>query len=431
MPFSIWVMVVSFVALLLLEVPIAMCLGLSTVMAIFAVGDIPAFLISAQRIVSGTNSFTLLAIPFFILAGSLMGRGGIAKRLIDLANVLVGRLPGGLAFVNILTCMLFGSISGSSAAAVSSVGGFMIPVMNKMGYNREFNTAITVTAATTGLLIPPSNAMIVYALAAGGGVSIASMFLAGILPGILVGAGLMAVAAVVSLRKGYGKGESVSGKEAIVKFIAAVPALMLVIIILGGIISGIFTPTEASVIAVVYALILSVFVYKQVKISDLPGILLGAAITTSVVMLLVGTSIAASWVLSYENIPQKISSAMISLTENKYLILLIMNFILLAVGTVMDMTPAILIFTPIFLPVVTKLGMDPVHFGIIMVMNLSIGLCTPPVGTSLFIGCGIADTTVQKITPYLLPLFAVMVITLLICSYVPAISMWLPGVFGI
>ncbi len=431
MTFSVWVMLISFVLLLLIEVPIAMCLGISTVLAIFAVGDIPAFLISAQRIVSGTNSFTLLAIPFFILAGSLMGRGGIAKRLIDFANVLVGRLPGGLAFVNILTCMLFGSISGSSAAAVSSVGGFMIPIMNKMGYNREFNTSITVTAATTGLLIPPSNAMIVYSLAAGGGVSIAAMFVAGILPGVLVGLGLMFVAGVISINKKYGKGEKCGFSEGVVKFLSAMPAMLLVVIILGGILSGVFTPTEASVIAVAYALILSVFVYRQVKIRELPEILLGSAITTAIVMLLVGTSMAASWVLSYENIPQKISEAMISLTDNKYIILFLINFILLAVGTVTDMTPAILIFTPIFLPVVTNLGLNPVHFGIIMVMNLSIGLCTPPVGTSLFIGCGIANTTVHKMTRHLLPFFAAMVITLLLCTYIPWISMFLPQLFGL
>lgn len=424
-------MLISFILLLLIEVPIAMCLGISTVLAIFAVGDIPAFLISAQRIVSGTNSFTLLAIPFFILAGSLMGKGGIAKQLIELANVLVGRFPGGLALVNILTCMLFGSISGSSAAAVSSVGGFMIPVMNKMGYNREFNTSITVTAATTGLLIPPSNAMIVYSLAAGGGVSIAAMFVAGILPGVLVGLGLMLVAGVISINKKYGKGEKYGIRDAAIKFACALPAMLLVVIILGGILSGLFTPTEASVIAVVYALILSVFVYRQVKIGELPQILLDSAITTSIVMLLVGTSMAASWVLTYENIPQKISEAMINLTDNKYLILLIINFILLAVGTVMDMTPAILIFTPIFLPVVTNLGLNPVHFGIIMVMNLSIGLCTPPVGTSLFIGCGIANTTVNKMTKHLLPFFAAMVITLLLCTYIPWISMFLPQLFGL
>jgi tripartite ATP-independent transporter DctM subunit len=428
---SIWVMIISFVILLLLEVPIAFCLGLSTMLAIFAIGDIPAFLIAAQRIVSGTNSFTLLAIPFFILAGLLMGHGGIAKRLIDFASIFVARLPGGLSFVNIITCMLFGSISGSSAASVSSVGSFMIPAMNKMGYHRDFNTAVTVTAATTGLLIPPSNAMIVYSLATGGGVSIAAMFIAGIIPGILVGLGLMSVAGVISIRQGYGKGEKYSAKEAIVKFFAAIPALLLVIIILGGILSGIFTPTEASAIAVVYALFLSVFVYRQVKFSDMPAILLKCAITTSIVMLLVGTSMAASWVLSYENIPQKISAAMIGLSKNKYVILFVINLILLAIGTVMDMTPAILIFTPIFLPVVKSFGMDPVHFGIIMVMNLSLGLCTPPVGTSLFIGCGIAGTTVSNITKHLIPFFLIMILVLLICSYLPAISMWLPNLMGL
>lgn len=431
MTISVWIMIISFVVLLSFEVPIAFCLGISTMLSIFAIGDIPAFLITAQRIVSGTNSFTLLAIPFFILAGLLMGQGGIARRLIDFASIFVARLPGGLSFVNILTCMLFGSISGSSAASVSSVGSFMIPVMNKIGYNRNFNTTVTVTAATIGLLIPPSNAMIVYSLATGGGVSIAAMFMAGIIPGILVGFGLMLVAAIISIRRGYGKGQIYTFKEAIIKFFAAIPALLLVIIILGGILSGIFTPTEASAIAVVYALILSIFIYRQVKLSDLPVILLKCALTTSIVMLLVGMSMAASWVLSYENIPQKISAAMVGLSDNKYVILFLINLILLAVGTVMDMTPAILIFTPIFLPVVQNLGMSPIHFGIIVVMNLSIGLCTPPVGTSLFIGCGIANTTVSNITRHLIPFFMVMILILLICSYFPVFSMWLPNLMGL
>ncbi len=427
----LWVLIISFVIMLVFEVPIAVCLGISSMLAVLAIGDIPAFLIVAQRIMNGMNSFTLLAIPFFILAGLFMGKGGIAKRLIDFANVLVGRLPGGLAFVNILTCMLFGSISGSSAAAVSSVGGFMIPLMNKMGYKREFNASVTITSATTGLLIPPSNAMIVYSLATGGAVSISAIFIAGILPGIIVGLFLMLVAGVISYKKGYGKGEKFEANEALAKLVKALPALMLVVIILGGILSGVFTPTEASAIAVIYAFVLSVFVYKEVKFTDIPGILFECVTMTAIVFLLIGTSMATSWVLAYENIPEKISRALIGLSENKYLILMIINLILLAVGTFMDMTPAILIFTPIFLPVVKNLGMDPIHFGIIMVMNLSIGLCTPPVGTSLFIGCSIAETTVSKILKHLMLFFAAMVAALLICSYIPQISMFLPRLFNL
>jgi len=427
----LWILVISFVIMLYLEVPIAVCLGISSMLAVLAIGDIPAFLIVAQRIINGMNSFTLLAILFFILAGLFMGRGGIARRLIDFANVLVGRLPGGLAFVNILTCMLFGSISGSSAAAVSSVGGFMIPLMNQRGYQREFNASVTITAATTGLLIPPSNAMIVYSLATGGAVSISAIFIAGILPGILVGLGLMLVAGIISYNKGYGKGDQSNTKDSLVKLLCAIPALFLVVIILGGILSGIFTPTEASAIAVIYAFILSVFFYKEVKIREIPDILLECIITTSVVFLLIGTSMATSWVLAYENIPYKVTQALIGLSDNKYLILLVMNAILLAVGTFMDMTPAILVFTPIFLPVAVNLGIDPIHFGIIVVMNLSIGLCTPPVGTSLFIGCAIAETTVSKIFRHLIPFFVAMIVTLLICTYIPQISLLLPRLLGL
>jgi len=423
------VMIISFAVMLFLEVPIAVGLGISSLLAIITIGNIPAFLVVAQRIMNGMNSFTLLAIPFFILAGLFMGRGGIARRLVDFANVLVGRLPGGLSYVNVLTCMLFGSISGSSAAAVSAVGGFMIPLMNKMGYDKNFNASVTITAATTGLLIPPSNAMIIYALAAGGSVSIATIFIAGIIPGILVGLALMFVAGIVSSKKGYGKGASYPFSEAISKFFKAIPALFLVVIILGGILSGIFTPTEASAIAVVYAFLLSVIIYREVKINEIPAILLQCVITTGVVFFLIGTSMATSWVLAYENIPSKISQALIGLSENRYIIFLIINLILLAVGTFMDMTPAILIFTPIFLPVVKNLGMDPIQFGIIMVLNLSIGLCTPPVGTSLFIGCGIADTTVTEITPHLIKFFAAMIAVLMLCTYVPEISTLLPRLF--
>ena len=422
-------MVLSFVVLLILNVPVAFCIGISTLLAVLTIGDLPSFLIVAQKMATGIDSFALLAIPFFILSGLLMGRGGIANRLINFANVLVGRFRGGLAFVNIMTCMLFGSISGSAAAAVSSVGGFMVPMMNKMGYHKDFNASTTITAATTGLLIPPSNVMIVYSLATGGMVSIAAIFLAGILPGILVGLALMVVAGIISAKRNYGKGQRFPLSQAIIPFLKAIPALLLVIIVLGGILGGIFTATEASAIAVVYAFILSVFVYREIKLKDLPAIVLQCAVTTAVVFILIAASMAMSWLLAYQNIPQNISASLLGLTDNKIVILLIINIILLAVGTFMDMTPAVLIFTPIFLPVVTNLGLHPLHFGIIMIMNLCIGLCTPPVGTCLFLGCGIADTTVTKIMRHLLPFFAAMIVTLLICTYVPQISLWLPRLF--
>lgn len=430
MDLPVLVLVLSFVTLLILNVPIAFCMGISTVLAIIAIGDIPVFVTVAQKIATGIDSFSLLAIPFFILSGLLMGRGGIARRLIDFASVLVGRFRGGLAFVNVVTCMFFGAISGSATAAVSAVGGFMVPLMNDKGYHRDFNASVTITAATTGLLIPPSNVMIVYSLATGGIVSIAAIFMAGFLPGFLVGLGLMIVSRIISVKRNYGKGERFAFGEGVVRFFKAIPALLLVVIVIGGILLGIFTATEASAVAVMYSLFLSVVCYKEVKIKDMPGILLQCGITTSVVFLLIGTSMAMSWVLASENIPQNVSAFLLSLTSNKYILLLMINMLLLAVGTFMDMTPAILIFTPIFLPIVEDLGMHALHFGIILIMNLCIGLCTPPVGTCLFLGCGIAGTTVTKIIRHLLPFFIAMIITLLICTYIPEISLMVPRAFG-
>ncbi|MHC4855763.1 MAG: TRAP transporter large permease [Planctomycetota bacterium] len=420
------------------------------------------------------------------MSGLLMGHGGIARRLIDFANVLVGRFKGGLSFVNILTSMFFGAISGSAAAAVSSVGGFMIPLMNKMGYNREFNTSVTVTAATTGLLIPPSNVMIVYSLATGGAVSIAAIFIAGVLPGILVGLGLILVSFLVSIKNNYGTADPLQWKEWMLrlfgafywtvgltaalyifestlirviltivlslvvlilggilcasskyfregtaKFFGAVPALLLIVIVMGGILAGFFTATEASAIAVAWSFLLAVIFYREVKISELPKIFLQCGITTSVVFMLIGTSMAMSWVLAAQNVPQNISAALLNLTDNRLVILLLINLILLAVGTFMDMTPAVLIFTPIFLPIVEGFGVNPLHFGIVMIMNLCIGLCTPPVGTCLFLGCGIGETTVTKVVRKIIPFFIAMIATLLLCTYIEWFSLWLPGLLDL
>ncbi len=326
--------------------------------------------------------------------------------------------------------MLFGAIAGSATAAISGVGGFMTPLMNRMGYDRDFNASVTITAATTGLLIPPSNVMIVYSLATGGFVSIAAIFMAGYLPGIMVGLGLMIVSRWISIKHNYGKGQAFTFNEGLIRFLRAIPPLLLVIIVIGGILMGWFTPTEASAVAVLYSLFLALAVYREVKIRDLPKILLQCGVTTSVVFLLIGTSMAMSWVLASERVPQDISAALLSTTSNKILLLLMIDAILLMVGCFMDMTPAILIFTPIFLPIAETLGIHPLHFGIILIMNLCVGLCTPPVGTCLFLGCGIAETTVTKVMRHILPLFAAMIITLLICTFVPEISMWLPGKLG-
>lgn len=464
------ILVIVFVLLLVMEVPIAVAIALATFFAILAEGSDPSIMVAA-KMANGVNSFALLAIPFFILSGHLMGKGGLARRLIDFAATLVGRLPGGLGYVNTLTCMLFGSISGSAAAAVSSVGGFMIPEMNNKGYGREFNVAVTTTAATTGLLIPPSNIMIVYSVAAGS-VSIAAMFMAGFLPGVIMGLFIMLVGGVISIMKGY-KGEALemptwkpivatsiiagiilsiilSQKGLSLKvgplsnaavwfmiwsgiccacfttFRRAYFTLLLIVIVIGGILGGIFTATEAAAIAVVYSFLLSVVVYREISIKELPQILLDTGITTAVVMLLIGASSGMSWIMTMANIPQTVSAALLGLSDNPIVILMTINVLLIVVGTFMDMTPAVLIFTPIFLPVVSALGMHPVHFGIMMIANLCIGLCTPPVGTCLFIGCGVGKTTIAKVTGTLLPFFGAMIAALLVITYIPATSLWLP-----
>ncbi|MFN3641183.1 MAG: TRAP transporter large permease, partial [Flavobacterium sp.] len=341
---------------------------------------------------------------------------------------LVGALPGGLALINVIGAMLMGAIAGSAMASASAMGSILGPEMEKEGYSREFGAAVNITSATLGLVIPPSNVLIVYSLASGG-VSIAALFLAGYITGILTGLFLMIVASIWAKRKGYKLGERSSLKEVFTTFLQAFPSLLLLFIVIGGIVAGIFTATEASAIAVLYTLLLG-FYYKEIRIRNLPKILLESSMTTAVVMLLIGASMSMSWVMSFENIPQDITTGLMSISDNKIVILLIINLLLLFVGIFMDMTPAVLIFTPIFLPIVTALGIDPVHFGIIMVLNLSIGLCTPPVGSVLFVGVGVAKTTIQKVVKPLLPLFLVMIFALLLVTYIPELSMWLPRLFN-
>jgi tripartite ATP-independent transporter DctM subunit len=427
---DILIMIISFVIFLAIGLPIAYSLGLSAILTmIVSIDMIPSFTTLSQRIATALDSFALLAIPFFIFAGQLMNRGGIAIRLIDFAKVLVGRLPGGLAFVNIMANMLFGAISGSSAASASAIGGFMHPRMVKEGYDKAFSASVNITSATTGLTIPPSNILIVYSLASGG-VSIAALFIAGYIPGILTGLALMGVAAAFAYRKKYPVGEKTGLKDSFIKFLNAIPSLLLLVIVIGGIIAGIFTATEASAVAVLYTFILAL-IYKEMKITDLPDIILKTVGTTAIIMLLIGTSMGLSWVLSYENIPQEVSAGLLSLSNNPIIILLIINVILLFVGIFMDMTPAVLIFTPIFLPIVTtQLGLDPIHFGIIMVLNLCIGLCTPPVGSLLFIGCSVADVGIGEIIKPLLPLYIAMISVLLIITYLPDLTLWLPRILG-
>jgi len=425
----ILVLVLSFIYLLAIGTPVAWSIAISsTLTMLVSIPMMPALTTVSQRMATGLDSFALLAIPFFVLSGELMNKGGIAHRLIAFAKTLVGAFPGGLALINVIAAMLMGAIAGSAMASASAMGSILGPEMEKEGYSKEFGAAVNITSATTGLVIPPSNVLIVYSLASGG-VSIAALFLAGYIPGILTGLFLMTVAVIWAKKKKYPLGKRSGLREVFKTFWDAFPSLMLLVVVIGGIVSGIFTATEASAIAVLYTLILG-FMYKEISIKTLPQILLNSSSTTAIVMLLIAASMSMSWVMSYENSPQSISDALLGISDNRIVILLIINLILLFVGIFMDMTPAVLIFTPIFLPVVTKLGMDPTHFGIIMVLNLCIGLCTPPVGSVLFVGVGVAKTTIEKVVKPLLPLFLAMIVALFLVTYIPQLTLWLPELFG-
>lgn len=425
---DILILVTTFILFLAIGLPVGWSIGLSSLITMLAsIDSIAAFTTVAQRMATGLDSFSLLAIPFFILAGQVMNQGGIAKRLIAFAKALVGSLPGGLAYVNIIAAMLFGAISGSAVAAASAMGSIIGPKMEEEGYSKEFGAAVNITSSTTGLIIPPSNVLIVYSLASGG-VSIAALFLAGYIPGILMGLALMIVAAVWAKKKNYPTGERATAKTILVTFVDSMPSLLLLVVVIGGIVVGIFTATEASGIAVLYTLVLSA-IYRELSLAKLNTIFIDSCKTTAVVLLLIGTSMSMSWVMSYADIPQSVSASLLAISSNPIVILLIINLILLFVGIFMDMTPAVLIFTPIFLPVVQEIGMDPIHFGIVMVLNLCIGLCTPPVGTVLFIGVGVAKTTIEKVVKPLIPLFIVMILVLMLITYIPEFSLWLPRMF--
>ena len=427
---SIAILVLSFVTLLILGVPVAWSLGLSSFFTlIITVSALPASTTIAQRMATGLDSFALLAIPFFVLAGEIMNRGGIANRLIDFAKGLTGRLPGGLLYVNIIASMLFGAIAGSAAAAASALGSILGKRMDAEGYPKTLGAAVNITSSTTGLIIPPSNVLIIYSLASGG-VSIAALFVAGYLPGLLLGLVLMACAAIFIKKNKLPNGDRVSLGQLGKSFWRALPSLFLLIVVIGGIVIGVFTATEASAIAVVYTLVLS-FVYRELKLSELPAILVRASETTAVVLLLIGTSMSMSWVMSAEDIPQMISDFMLDVSDNKWVILILINLILLGVGIFMDITPAVLIFTPIFLPVVTRVGVDPVHFGIMMVVNLCIGLCTPPVGSLLFVGVSIAKISLTQVIRPLLPFFLAMILALALIMLFPEITLFLPRVFDL
>lgn len=422
------VLVACFCALMLLNVPIAVILGVATLLAAWSFGhhSVPATI--ASNMANGVDSFALLAIPFFILAGEIMGTGGLARRMIDFARALVGRLPGGLALVDTLACMLFGAISGSAAAAISSIGGTLVPEMKRAGYKPEFSAALTATAATTGLLIPPSNAMIVYAVVASN-VSISALFLGGVLPGILVGVLIGLTAFIICFRqKALAAHQSSVDLPGFMPSLAnAAPSLLLVVFVLAGILTGRFTATEASAVAVLWAFLLAFVVYREVPLSTLPTILMRSARITGIVMFLVATSVAMSQLLTIEQIPQQVSSVLLHASQNPIVLLVVINVALLAVGFFMDMTPAILVFTPIMLPVALELGVDPLHFGIILIANLSVGLCTPPVGTCLFVSCSVSNTSIGGVSRTMIPFYLAMLLALFIINAFPSLSLWLPS----
>ncbi|MDR3049908.1 MAG: TRAP transporter large permease [Elusimicrobiota bacterium] len=424
------IMVVSVIIMLAIGVPIAISIGLgSAVSMLVFLSFNGAMYTSAQKIFSGANSFPLMAIPFFVLAGNIMNNGGIAIRLVNCAKVLAGKMPAPLAQTNIIANMLFGAISGSGAAAAAAIGGTLGPMEKKEGYDENFAAAVNICTAPTGMLIPPSNTLIVYSTVAGS-VSVSALFLAGYIPGILWGAMCMALVGFIAHRKKYPKAEKVSLKVGIATIMAAVPALLLIIIVIGGILAGVFTATEGSAIAVCYSLILSLF-YRALTLEKMRKLLITTAETTVIILFMISVSMIMSYVMAYTHIPEIIAGAFLALTSNPYAILLIMNIVLLVIGMAMDPTPAILIFTPIFLPMCVKFGMDPVQFGIIITMNLCIGTITPPVGTILFTGCKVAGVSIESVFKWLLPFFATTILALMLTTYVKPISMWLPSLFGL
>lgn len=423
------VLAIVFALMLVISVPISVSIIIASLAAILIVLPLDmAIFTASQKLVTGLDSFTLLAVPFFILAGILMNNGGVAERLINFAKVLVGRTPGALAHTNVLGNTLFGSLSGSSVAAAAAIGGVMGPLQKKEGYDPKFSAAVNVASAPIGLIIPPSGTLIIYSLVSGG-TSVAALFVAGYLPGILWAIACMVVAFIIAKKRNYPTSERVSAKVALKTFFDAIPSLMLIVIVIGGILAGIFTATEAAAVAVAYTLILAL-AYKAVKLKHLPRIIMEAVEITAVIMLLVSASAVMSWVMAFTGIPSAISDLIMGISDNPIILLLILNVFLLLIGTFMDITPAVLIFTPIFLPIVVGFDMDPIHFGIMMVMNLSIGNITPPVGSALFVGSSIANLDIEDVIKPLVPFYIAIIVVLLLVTYIPAISMLLPNLLG-
>jgi len=424
---ELWILFGVFSLLLLIGVPVAFCLGIASVATVAYMGLPPVVVF--QQMNSGMNAFAMMAIPFFIYAGDLMIRGGIAERLIQMAASLVGHLRGGLGQVNVVTCTLFGGISGSAVADASAVGGLMIPQMKKRGYDTDYAVNVTANAAIIALLIPPSHNMIIYSLSAGGNLSIADLFTAGVVPGLLLCAALMFAAWAVAVKRGYPR-EPFPGFAVVGRYVVlALPGILLIGIIFGGVRSGVFTATESSCVAVVYAILVTIFVYRQLTWTAFVEATLGAVRTTAMVLLVIGTAGAFGWLMAFLQVPQATIAAMKAVSDNPIVILLMINLILLVLGTFMDMAPMIIICTPIFLPVVKAFGVDPIHFGVILILNAGIGLNTPPVGSVQFVACAIGRISIGESMRTIWPFYGASVAVLLLVTYVPGLSLWLPRLF--
>ncbi len=419
------ILIGSFLVLMLIGMPVAYAMGLAALIGAWWI-DIPLDAIMIA-IAAGVNKFSLLAIPFFVLAGAIMAEGGMSRRLVDFASVLVGFLRGGLSLVNILASTFFGAISGSSMADTASIGSVLIPEMEKKGYPRDFATAVTVSGSVQAILIPPSHNAVIYSLAAGGSVSIAALFLAGVLPGLLLGLTLSIMCLFIARKRNFPRGESIPLRQALRICIDALWGLMTMVIILGGILSGVFTATESASIAVIWAFFVTMCIYRDYKWRELPKLMHRTVKTLSIVMILIGFAASFGYIMTLMQIPQMITSGFTSVSENKMVILLMINVLLLMLGTLMDMAPLILIMTPILLPVVTAIGVDPVHFGMIMMVNLGLGLITPPVGGVLFVGAAVAKLPIERVVKALFPFFGALLLVLGAVTYIPALSLWLPG----
>lgn len=424
---AVSILLVSFFVLLLIRIPVALCLVVSSILTGWYM-HIPLEVIG-QHMLNSLNSFSLLAIPLFILAGEIMGEGGISRRLIDLSNLIVGRFRGGLAMVNVVACMFFGGITGSAVADVSSIGSIMIPMMTKKGYDKDYAVAVTCTASIQGVIVPPSHNIILYSLAAGG-ISIGSLFMAGIVPGIVLCFSLMLASYVIAVRRGFPRGESIPRKQWLSIIIQGVLSLTTAMIIIGGIIFGVFTANESAGIAVLYAFVIVLGLFREIKLKQVGQIFINVFHKLSAVLFLISASAAFSWFLSILRVPDHIFQAMTNISSDRIMLLIMVNIFLLLLGVIMDMAPIILIATPILLPIVHQVGMDPVQFGIILMLNLGIGLLHPPVGSALFVGCSIGQISMEKTFRAMMPLLGVMLIVLLAITYIPAITLFLPHLLG-